>query len=151
MCFKFKCLRCLFWCNQNSSLYSQLVLGWVLWKSCSLNQNHLKWRVSTRPQLEPGKLGWKHPKRKNGGLLAGISAFKIGINGFGEGSCHWQSVLGSHCEWTGSSGASWININTQKVLLRKSNHKPCLANSVILNLFSHGLHTGEYKQTKANR
>lgn len=37
--------------------------------------------------------------------FAGVSAFKVGIDGFCEGSCHWQSVLGSHGEWTGTSGA----------------------------------------------
>ena len=45
-------------------------------------------------------------RRENVGLLAGISAFKVGIDGFCEGSCHWQSVLGPHGEWTWSSGAS---------------------------------------------
>jgi len=39
-------------------------------------------------------------------LLAGVSAFEVGINGFCEGSCNWQGVLVPHGERTGSSGAS---------------------------------------------
>lgn len=37
--------------------------------------------------------------------FARVSAFEVGIDGFCEGSCHWQSILGPHSEWTGSSGA----------------------------------------------
>lgn len=39
-------------------------------------------------------------------LLARVSAFKVGVDGFCEGSRHRQCVLWSHGEWTGSSGAS---------------------------------------------
>lgn len=45
-------------------------------------------------------------KQGNVGVLAGVCAFEVGIDGFCEGSCHWQSVLWSHGERTGSSGAS---------------------------------------------
>lgn len=43
---------------------------------------------------------------ENGGLLAGVSAFEVGIDGFCEGSCHWQSILRSHGKRAGSSGAT---------------------------------------------
>lgn len=42
-------------------------------------------------------------------ILAGISAFEVGIDGFCEGSCNWQSVLGPHGEGTGPSRASLKN------------------------------------------
>lgn len=40
------------------------------------------------------------------GLLAGVRTLEVGVYGFCEGSCNRQSVLGSHGERTGSSGAS---------------------------------------------
>lgn len=59
-------------------------------------------------------------------LLAGIRAFEVGVDGFGEGSRHWESVLGSHGDGTGSSGAScWRATNTKT--LHNSSSGPLLS------------------------